>query len=344
VRPAKAVVADLLSANGSIAAWQEASVGAEVNGLRIAEVRVDVGDAVRRGQPLAVFASDTVRADLAAARATLAEANASVGEARAALAEAQGNADRARAVESSGALSAQQIAQYLTVAQTAQARLQSAQARAQSAQAQVQSQQLRLRMTQVLAPDDGVISARSATVGAVVPAGQELFRLVRGNRLEWRAEVTATELAKLKPKQPVRVLPASGGEIRGTVRTVGPVVDAQSRNALVYVDLPAGSAAKAGMFARGEFELGSSPALVVPQQSVVVRDGFAYVFAMQGERVAQRKVQLGRRTGERIEILDGLAPDATIVSAGAGFLNDGDLVQVAPDAPRAAGTAAGGSK
>jgi RND family efflux transporter MFP subunit len=243
VRPAKAELADTLPANGSIAAWQEASVGAEVAGLRIAEVRVDVGDAVRRGQVLASFASDTVRADLAGAQAALAEANASVGEAGAALAEARANAERARAVESSGALSAQQIAQYLTAAQTAQARLQSAQARVQSAQAQVRSQELRLRMTQVLAPDDGVISARAATVGAVVPAGQELFRLVRGNRLEWRAEVTATELASLRPKQAVRVLPAAGGEIRGTVRTIGPVVDAQTRNALVYVDLPAGSAA-----------------------------------------------------------------------------------------------------
>ena len=123
---------------------------------------------------------------------------------------------------------------------------------------------------------------------AVVPAGQELFRLVRDNRLEWRAEVTATELARLRPKQSVRVFPASGGEVRGTVRTIGPVVDAQTRNALVYVDLPPGGPAKAGMFARGEFELGTSPALVVPQQSVVVRDGFAYVFALQGDRVAHR--------------------------------------------------------
>jgi HlyD family secretion protein len=344
VRPERAEVVDTLSANGSIAAWQEASVGAELAGLRIAEVRVDVGDAVRRGQVLAIFASDTVRADLAGAQAALAEANASIGEARAALAEAQANAERARAVESSGALSAQQIAQYLTAAQTAQARLQSAQARAQSAQAQVQSQQLRLRMTQVLAPDDGVISARAATVGAVVPGGQELFRLVRGNRLEWRAEVTATELARLRPKQPVRVLPASGGEIHGTVRTVGPVVDAQTRNARVYVDLPGGSAAKAGMFARGEFELGSSPALLVPQQSVVVRDGFAYVFVLQGDRVAQRKVRTGRRIGERVELLDGAGADATIVSRGAGFLNDGDLVRVAADDAPRAGAAGGGAK
>jgi RND family efflux transporter MFP subunit len=328
VRPERAELADTLSANGSVAAWQEATVGAEVNGLRIAEVRAEVGDVVRRGQVLVVFAADTVRADVANAQAALAEARALVGEAQASAAEAQANADRARQIEASGALSAQQIAQYQTAAQTAQARLASAQARVQSAQAQLQSQELRLGMTQVHAPDNGVISARAATVGAVVPAGQELLRLVRGNRLEWRAEVTASELGRLKAKQAVRVLPASGGEIAGTVRTIGPVVDAQTRNAVVYVDLPAGSPAKAGMFARGEFRLGASRGLVVPQQAIVVRDGFSYVFKVEGGRAVQQKVRTGRRDGERIEVLEGLTPQAALVAHGAGFLNDGDVVQV----------------
>lgn len=336
VQPTRAEVADTLTANGSVAAWQEALVGAEVSGLRIAEVRADVGDVVRRGQVLAVLASDTVRADLAAAQASLAEAQAAVGEARANAAEAQANADRAKQVEGSGALSAQQIEQYRTAALTAQARLGSAQARVQTAQAQVQAQQLRLKMTQVLAPDNGVISARGATVGAITGGGQELFRLVRGSRLEWRGEVIASELARLKPNMPVRVLPASGVEIRGTVRTIGPVVDAQNRNALVYVDLPPGSAAKAGMFARGEFELGRSQALTVPQAAVVVRDGFSYVFRLDGPRVVQQKVAVGRRVGDRVEIVDGLAADATIVARGAGFLNDGDLVQVAAEGAPAA--------
>ncbi|RPH44633.1 MAG: efflux RND transporter periplasmic adaptor subunit [Burkholderiales bacterium] len=336
VRPERAELADTLSANGSVAAWQEATVGAEVNGLRIAEVRAEVGDTVRRGQVLVTFAADTVRADVANAQAALAEARAAVGEAQASAAEAQSNAERARQVESSGALSAQQIAQYQTAAMTAQARLASAQARVQSAQAQLQSQDLRLRMTQVHAPDDGVISARAATVGAVVPAGQELFRLVRGNRLEWRAEVTASELARLKPKQAVRVLPASGGEIAGTVRAIGPVVDAQTRNTLVYVDLPVGGPAKAGMFARGEFLLGGSGGLVVPQQAIVVRDGFSYVFRVEGGRAVQQKVRTGRRDGERIEVIEGLTAEASVVARGAGFLNDGDVVQVV--------AAAGGAK
>ena len=328
VVPERVPIADTLSAHGSIEAWQEASVGAEVSGLRLAQVQAQVGDRVRRGQVLAVFADDLVQADLASARAALAEAQAAVGEARAAAANAQADADRAAQVEASGALSAQQIAQYRTAAQTAQARLASAQARVSSAQAQLQSQQLRLRMTRVQAPDDGTVSARTATVGAVVPAGQELFRLVRGDRLEWRGEVTATELGRLVPRQSVRVLPASGGEVRGTVRTIGPVVDPQTRNAIVYVDLPAGTGLRPGMFARGEFGLGTGEGWVVPQQAVVVRDGFAYVFRIEGQRVAQVKVRTGRRVGDRIEILEGLAADTPVVARGAGFLNEGDLVRV----------------
>jgi hypothetical protein len=106
------------------------------------------------------------------------------------------------------------------------------------------------------------------------------------------------------------------------------VVDAQTRNALVYVDLPTGSAARAGMFARGEFRLGGSTALVVPQQAVVVRDGFSYVFRVEGGRAVQQKVRTGRRDGERVEVLEGVTPEAALVARGAGFLNDGDVVQV----------------
>ena len=143
----------------------------------LAEVRANVGDVGKRGQVLAVFAADTVQADLAQVRASVAEAEAT-------LAEASVNAQRARDLQPSGALSAQQISQYLTLERTAQARVQAARAGARV-------QQLRLAQTQVVAPDNGVISSRSATVGAVLPAGQELFRLIR-RRLEARGSAAAT--------------------------------------------------------------------------------------------------------------------------------------------------------
>jgi RND family efflux transporter MFP subunit len=338
-RPESARMPLQLAANGNVAAWQEAVIGSESNGLRLQDVRVNVGDVVKKGEVLAVFDAATVKADLAQAQATVQEA-----EANAAAASA--DAKRARTLTNSGALSEQQITQYMTTERASRARV-------AAARATVAQQSLRLKYAEVLAPDSGIISARNATVGAVGGVGMEMFRMIRQGRLEWRAEVTAAELARVKPGAKAEIKTAAGGTIRGTVRTVAPTVDAQSRVALVYVDLPpmmkADAPLKAGMFASGTFELGHSTALTVPQQAVAVRDGFPYVFRLNADsRVSQIKVSTGRRLGDRIEVVDGLAPDAQVVVSGAGFLNDGDLVRnvqatPAPPAARPAPAKAAGS-
>jgi RND family efflux transporter MFP subunit len=304
-----------LTAGGNITAWQEAIVGAEIDGLRLSAVNVNVGDLVHKGQVLAQFSKDTMNQ-------ALAEQGAMVAEAEAILSEAKANAVRARLMQKSGALSAQQINQLLIAERTAEAKLSAAKARRASSQFQ-------LGYTQVLAPDDGVISSRTATLGAVVSSGDELFRLIRKNRLEWRAEVTAADLANIKIADEVILTLPDHQQINGTVRMIAPTIDLKTRNALVYVDLPATPQVKAGMFASGEFLLGTADALSLPQQAVVVRDGFNYVFAMDSNyRINQVKVQVGRRQNGRIEILEGLPSDADIVVSGAGFLNDGDLVSV----------------
>ena len=312
-----------LSANGSITAWQEASVGAEVNGLRVQELMAQVGDKVKRGQLLATFAPEAVQADVALARAALAEASANA-------ADAADNAARARSVQGTGALSTQQVNQYLTQELTAKARV-------ASAKAQLDTQLLRLTHTRLLAPDAGIVSNRSATVGAVVGAGTEMFRLIRQGRLEWRAEVTSSELGRIAAGTSVLVTAPTGAKLKGRVRMVSPTVDAQTRNALVYVDLlapPAGAktgagAFKPGMFARGEFELGQSTALTLVQSAVLVRDSFSYVMRVGPDnRVSQLKLQTGRTVGDQVEILSGLTPEDRVVATGASFLSEGDVVRV----------------
>ncbi|MBI4997697.1 MAG: efflux RND transporter periplasmic adaptor subunit [Rhodocyclales bacterium] len=308
-----------LAANGNVAAWQEAVIGAEISSYRLKEVLVNVGDRVAKGQVLARIADDNVAADLAQSSAAVAEAEANAAEARF-------NAERARQWRASGFYSPQQAQQSLTAELAAAARLEAARARKQN-------DELRLAQTQVRAPDAGISSSRTATVGSLTQPGQELFRLIRGGRLEWRAEVTASELAQLKPGLPATIAGPAGGAVKGRVRMLGPTVDAASRNALIYVDLPESAAAaglRAGMFARGEIELGVSPALTLPQSAVVTRDGFSYAFvvAAGGDKVALTKLNVGRRVGERIEILAGLAADAQVVASGAGFLADGDTVRV----------------
>lgn len=324
-----------LTANGSIAAWQEASIGAETGGLRLAKIHVEVGDRVKRGQVLAVLASEIPQAELAQARAALAEAEAAASEARA-------NAGRARSVQASGALSAQQIGQFLSTESSALARV-------QSAQANLTLAELRLKHTQVMASDDGVVSQRQATLGAVVGQGQELFRLIRRNRLEWRAEVIASELANLHAGQTVEIEAASGVRARGKLRQVAPTVDAQTRNALVYVDLitPAGqgNAFKPGMFARGDFALGKRRVLTVPRQALVVRDGFNYVFVVEPDQhVRQLKVEVGQSGKDEVEVHAGLDEKSRLVGSGAGFLNDGDLVNVTTSAENKAAVPAAGLK
>ncbi len=329
VRPEQANWPLELTANGAIAAWQEAVVGAELSGLRLDAVLVNVGDRVRKGQLLASLASEAVRADIQNAQASLQEA-------QALAAEAKSNADRARNLRAADAISAQEAQRSLTSEQTALARV-------ESAKAQLAAQELRGRQTRVVAPDDGVISARSATVGAVVQPGVELFRLIRQSRLEWRAELPSTDLGRVQPGMKAVATPPGGQPVEGRVRMVAPTVDGGTRNGLVYVDLPASATqagARAGMFASGKLAVGQAGGLTVPQTAVLLRDGFSYVFVLEGRQAGQQadqasvrqvKVKVGRRQGERIEVIEGLKDGVQVVAAGVAFLADGDVVRVVGD-------------
>ncbi|MEK8024961.1 efflux RND transporter periplasmic adaptor subunit [Pseudaquabacterium rugosum] len=237
-------------ASGHIVAWQEVVVAAEQPIGRLTELHAQVGQWVRRGQLLASFAAETARADLAQADARLAEAEA-------ALLAAQADAQRARQVQGSGALSAQAVNQMLTAEQTAKARL-------RAAQAGSQAQKLRLEQAQVRAPFDGLVLQRPATVGAVPAPGAELYRLLRDGRLEWRAELPAAELAALPPGTPARLSLPDGRVVQGQVRLVDPQVDPRTRTGIVHVELPAGAPVKPGetpvlqlrpgLLARGELQ------------------------------------------------------------------------------------------
>lgn len=313
-----------LTLNGSIYPWQEALVSAEIGGLRIREVLADVGSQVKKGQTLVVLADETVQADLLKQLAT-------VEKDKAALAEAQSNAERAREIKDSGALSSQKINEYVIAEQTAKANL-------ALSQAELENQKIRVKQTRVLAPDDGVIASRSANLGNVVNAGAELFRLVRQSRIEWRGEVNANQQTALHAGQTVRLTLAGGKSVLGKVRLISPTLDNNTRNALVYADIPKDSA-KPGMYVQGQVDVGQQSGLAVPLSSVVYRDGFAYVYAVRGGRnsgmgqVSQLKVATGRTQGELIELLSGVTANTPLVLSGGAFLNEGDTVSIVSSSP-----------
>ena len=197
----------VIEANGSIAAWQEASVGTVVGGLRVSDVLVDVGDVVARGQPLAHFDLATVRAAQAALRADLSQARALATRADAELA-------RALELHGAGAISEQDLLQSRTQAATSRAQV-------AAAEAHLEAQDLQLKQAVIVAPDAGVITSRSVSLGAVEPAGQELFRLIRRNRLQWQGEVTAAQVSSVHPGQLVRIVLPDGTSAAGRRGAIG---------------------------------------------------------------------------------------------------------------------------
>jgi RND family efflux transporter MFP subunit len=313
-----------INANGSIAAWQEAVVAAEVGNVRIAELKADVGERVKRGQTLALLDSATTRAEVAQLQAAVAQTQAS-------LAQARADAQRTRILKDSGALSAQQIEQSLTAEDLAKANV-------EAARAALDAAQIRLTRTRVVATDDGEIVSRSATLGAVVQSGTEMFRLMRQSRVEWRAELPAEQLNRIKPDAAVSVVLPYGKAGTGKVRLVAPTLDTSTRTAIVYVTLTAGSGARPGMYANGQIELGNAPALALPQAAVSLRDGRSVVFILvEGNAdvatVRQVTVQTGRHQDGQVEIIDGLSAGTRVVQSGVAFLNDADRVRIVAATP-----------
>ncbi len=310
VSPTRVMWPITLDAQGPIAPWQEASIGTQIGSYQLIEVLVNVGDQVKRGQVLARLNPALLKAEETQLLARYEQATA--------------NSLRAQQLQAAGGISDQDELQYTTEARTAASLL--------------AAKRLELRYTSIVAPDEGVISARTATLGAVVPAGEELFRMIRKNRLEWRGELTAEQLKSVENGQSVALTLPDGSGARAVIRQTAPSLATDTRLAILYADLLPGSRARAGMYAKGQIAVGEAPALTVPAECVVIHDGRSYVAQIVGTRatqkVALREIATGRRQGDATEVRRGLSGSERLVRRGGAFLNDGDIVRVVDD-PRA---------
>lgn len=308
-----------VAASGRVEAWQESVVSSEVNGYKLDEVFVNVGDPVKKGQLIARFNDGS-------ARAKLDEMKAEVEIREAVLSASEDLVARSRQLVVLRAVSQESHRQNETAVARDQAELSSARSR-------LTAQQLELRYTSVVAPDDGIISSRTATVGAVLASGSELFRLIRQNRLEWRAEIPVDQMAGLEPGQVASVEVRPGVCVRGSVRLLAPTVDSRTLNAICYVDLSDPGPVKAGMFLSGMIRIGESPALQVPESSIVYRDGRTYVVKVAEDLIARQiQVTTGRRGGDLVEVAGELFVQDRLVLSGGSFIHEGDLVKVTGDA------------
>jgi RND family efflux transporter MFP subunit len=317
-------IARQINATGTISPWEEVPVGAETGGLTAVAVNAEEGQTVQAGQILVQLNSALISAQLRQQDANVASAKATLAEASAAL-------NRAKELQAKGYLSQAGL-------DTATARQGTSAANLAAAEASRGETAARVAQTSIRAPVGGLISRRSVTKGQIVTAGSELFRIVRDSRLELDAEIPETDLGAVKAGMSAKVYSEKVGEMTGRVRIVTSEVNVSSRLGMARVALSAMGGFRPGMFARATIDAGDQPALVVPSASVLYRENRPGVFVVDAARkVHFRRIAILANTGDRIAAT-GLNPGEQVVVEGAGFLGEGDLVRVgrSPAAPQAA--------
>ncbi|WP_161634555.1 efflux RND transporter periplasmic adaptor subunit [Mesorhizobium loti] len=309
-------IASSISATGTVAAWQEATIGAETSGLKLTEVLVGEGDHVRAGDVVA-------RLDASVLKAQLAEQKAAVDQAQATLDTAVSAAGRADRLLASKAISAETAEEKTTAVKTGRAGVAQAEAAAERLQAELDQATIR-------APFDGIVSNRPAVAGSIVQAGTELMKIIRDSRLEVGVLVPEKDLPAISVGQAANVVDASGRTFAGSVSSIAQTVSSTTRLATVYVGLGVGSGLKPGMFARVSITGAASQRLSVAEAALVWQDGKPVVFVVDAAgKASARAVRVGGHQNGRVAIEGGLSEGDSVVVAGAGFLSDGNLVRIA---------------
>ena len=347
----KATVSEIVQSvvvSGSMVPRDEVLVVPQVDGHAIVEILAEEGDRVATGQVLARLSRTTLEvqkaqneAQIARAEAAVAQSSAQIIEAEANLVAANNNFDRTKALRSSGNVSNEVFDQRDAAARTARARLNSARqalaiANADLALAKAQARDIEVKLgrTEIKAPQGGIVSRRTARLGAtasMLPQTEPLFRIIADGAVELEAQVAEVDIPSLKVGQPVAVTPAGANQaLNGSIRLISPEVDKASRLGRVRVALDGNPAVAIGSFARGVIETGRKSAVTLPLSAITYGRSGATVQTVSEGKVATRKVELGLTGAGRAEIASGIAEGQTVVARAGTFVRDGDSITPIP--------------
>ena len=322
----------VLLLSGSLRALDLATVKARVAG-EVREILVREGEAVRAGQVVAKMDSTEYEARLAQARGNL-------NSARAQQEIAAKARDNNAALVEKGFISKNAF-------DNSASQYAGAKASVDAAQGAVDVAQKQLNDTVLRAPISGLVSARNAQPGEKVSPDYKLLEIVNLQKMELEAAVPASEIARIAIGQSVSLhIEGMPQSFDGKVVRINPAAQAGSRSIPVYVQVAnPGNQLRAGMFAEGKLVLNSKPGALALPYSAVRRDGSgAYVFTVDGGKIARKPVTVGSEglSGDepRIEILSGLDFGAQVIRADMGNLAPGTPVRVAGQATSTAPAAA----
>jgi len=320
--PGTTMVADAITAPGSIAAKRDEPVGVQGEGGRVTAVLVEPGQRVGAGQVLARIDRQVQEQEIAQLAAGVRQA-----EADARLAEA--NLARAESLVAKGFISRADIDQRTAARDGALARV-------NVAKAQLGAARERAERLDVRAPSAGLILARNVETGQVVgPGTGALFRLAAGGTLEMRAQLAEQDMARLKTGMAATVTPVGGAEgFKGRIWLLDPVIDPNTRQGIARIELDYTPGLRVGAFARARIEAGEAQRPLLPQSAVLAdaEGNFVYVLG-KDDRAVRRAVTVGSITDAGVGIATGLTGSERVVASAGAFLKPGDRIKPVKAAP-----------
>lgn len=327
---------------GTLAADEEVVAGFKVAG-RVSEIAVDLGSPVRKGQVLARLDPTDFRLRVEQAEAALRQVRAGLGlprdgsgesvdpektalvrEARAVLEEARLNRDRTAQLWEKNYIARSEADASLSRLLVAESRYQAALDEIRNRQELLaeRSSGLALARQQLAdavlsAPIDGAVRERRTSVGEYLAAGAPVFGLVRIHPLRLRVAVTERDASSVRVGQTVRVRPEGDPAVHaGRVVRLSPSIQEQNRTLIVEAEVAnRDGRLRPGSFARAEIVVEADrTAVMVPASTVVTFAGLEKVFCVKDGKSVEKRIRTGRRSGDRVEILEGVVAGEAVVA------------------------------
>ena len=337
---------------GNLQPLYSASVFARTNGY-VEKRFVDIGSHVKAGQTLAIIATPEIDQQLNQARADVLQASAAVEQSKAALEQAQANLDLARITRdryapliNKRAVTQQSLDEADMAFNARKADVSAANANIDAAQASLKSRKANVeRLVQlqgferVVAPFEGVITARNVEQGDLVNNGSgngatSLFSIAQSNILRVQIEVPQSDALSIKDGQQatLTVQERPGRRYVATVTRNADSVDLAARTMLteVQVDNSDGSLVP-GMYGEMTFDVtASKPSIIIPSTALVIdKNGMHVVSVSTDNRVHFIPVDIGQDQGSQVAISQGLRGGETLVSNPSDLLSEGQKVSIA---------------
>ena len=292
-----------VEASGLLVSREEAAVGSELSGYRVARLYADEGDHVRAGQPLAQLDDTLLRAQ--------------VDQQAAVTAQAQAEARRVADLDGQGVLSQEQIETRRYQAKAQEAALKELRTRVS-------------RMT-ITAPVSGLVLQRGVQPGQIAGGGTTpWFSIARDGLVELDAEVNEADLAGVRPGQSAQVSLPGGQSVSGVVRLVSPRVDSATRLGKVRVRLPVRPDLRPGGFGRATFGASGAPVAAIPESAIRYEADGLFVMTVDSQnRAHQVAVKVGQKGGGWAQLVKGPPAGTRVVLGGAAFVTDGDVIRPA---------------